>query len=98
MYNAYRDFSTYIGALARTWRVRPKVLLCTVVNPFSYLCCHSVVSWGKFKISISELDKLQRPAFLGITGARKKTSTSAIEVHCTCSWRLKPEYESTGSN
>jgi hypothetical protein len=36
----------------------------------------------KFKTSIPELDKLQRPVFLGITGARRKASTSAIEVHC----------------
>jgi hypothetical protein len=54
----------------------------------------------KFKISQAELSKLQRMAFLGITGAIRTTQwlqlkPSLDSPHYTCRWKQGPRQEIT---
>jgi hypothetical protein len=86
----YKAFWTCRGTFGKTWGLKPKVvhwIYTTVMRP---IVTYAATIWWprvKLKISLAELNKLQRMACLGITGAMRTTPTAAMEVllelpHC----------------
>jgi hypothetical protein len=69
---AYRAFWSCRGKFGRIWGLRPKVVYYTmVVRPIVTYAATVRRHRVKFRTSRAELNKLQRMACLGITGAMK---------------------------
>lgn len=66
-----------------TWGLKPRVVYWIYTAVARHIVIYAVVVWWskvKFETSKTELNKLQRMACLGITGAMRTTPTEAIEV------------------
>jgi hypothetical protein len=80
---AYRAFWTYKGTSDKTWGLKPRVvywIYTMMIRPI--LTSGSMVWWPRvrFKVSRTELSKLQRLASLAIKWVMKMTPTAAMEV------------------
>jgi hypothetical protein len=104
MVYSYRAFETCRCTSGEAWGLKPKMMysiytliLRTVVT------CAATVWWPRinFKRITAELSKLRRMASLGIAREMKTAPAAATEIlgllHCTCSWRLRPEQEFNGT-
>jgi hypothetical protein len=83
MNKAYRAFWTCKGTFDETWGLKPKVvywMYSVVMRPM--LTYGSTLWWPKvtYKVSRTELNKLQRLACLAITETIMTAPTAAIEV------------------
>jgi hypothetical protein len=76
---AYRAFWTCKGTFGKTWGLKPKALhwiYIMIIRPI--LTYSAMVGW--MRVSMRELNRLQRLACLAIMGAMKTTPTAAMEV------------------
>jgi hypothetical protein len=87
------------GTFGNTWGLKPKVvywIFTAVVRP---IVTYDATNWWpnvKLKTSQADLNRLQRMACLGITGAMRTAQTSAMEVLLglspyICKWRRRAE-------
>jgi hypothetical protein len=83
MNRVYRAFWTCKGTFGKTWGPKPWVvnwMYTMVVRP---IITYAAIIWWprlKYKTSQAKLSKLQRLAYLGITGTMRMAPTAAIEV------------------
>jgi hypothetical protein len=80
---AYRAFLTCKGTFRKTWGLKPWVIhwmYTMVVRPI--ITYAAMIWWPRLKYTTSKakLSKLQRLAYLGITGAMRTATTDTIEV------------------
>jgi hypothetical protein len=79
----YNAFWTCRGTFGKTWGLKLKAIYWIYTAVVRHIVTYAATIWWprvKLKTSQAELSKPQRMAYLGITGAMRKTPTAAIEV------------------
>lgn len=83
MNKAYRACGTCKGTFGKIWSLKPQVVYCihtTVIRP---MLTYGSMLWLprlKYKVSRTELIRLQRLTCLATKGAMRMASTAAVDV------------------